>query len=231
MGRHLRQGFRVCGIRVPAKRPGEHEPVWRRVLYAGLFLPFGKIVRAKPKAIFDYGTICMVFVIMCARVNCLITGCCYGLYIPGTHFRWPTRQAEIVYYIILMVWIVRKLPEIYPMQDGKNGTHPMAEKNSRAHLIQGRNSGTYPVQGKSRGISEEGIIYPAYMMSYGIFRFICEFFRYDDSGLLFHLGHLWAALSFCIGISFYIQIKGNQDKEKNNGRNRRKKKNLTRKKS
>ena len=146
-------------------------------LFGGVFfMPvyyffLAKAVRVNPKVMFDNGTICMIFTLMCARVNCIFAGCCIGWNIAGTHFRWPTREAEIVFYILLMIWIIHSLRRI---EDGKQ---------------------------------PQGIIYPLYMMLYGIFRFICEFFRYNNNGRLFHLAHIWAAVSFCIGFSVYTQIK------------------------
>ena len=44
----------------------------------------------------------MVFTLACARVNCLISGCCLGRLIPGTQYRWPTREAELIFYAVLL---------------------------------------------------------------------------------------------------------------------------------
>lgn len=70
-----------------------------------------------------------------------------------------------------------------------------------------------------------GEIYPLYMVSYGAFRFIIEFFRmtlddqeslklygkYSDS--LFHLSHLWAILSILLGLSIYYEIQKKHSKK------------------
>ena len=37
------------------------------------------------------------------RINCLISGCCGGIMIPGTNLHWPTRQAELVFYAVMLV--------------------------------------------------------------------------------------------------------------------------------
>ena len=54
-----------------------------------------------------------------------------------------------------------------------------------------------------------GELFPLYMVCYGVFRFVIEFFREavpaTDSPL--HISHLWAALSACIGLSIYYEIK------------------------
>lgn len=133
------------------------------VFYAGM----AKALNVKFDTAFDYSTICMIFTVMCARINCIFTGCCFGWYISNTQNRWPTRETELLFYILLMVWIVLKL------RDGKT----------------------------------MGAIYPVYMMAYGVFRFINEFFRFHSSGTLFHPAHAWSIISFCIGLSIFIQIK------------------------
>lgn len=147
-------------------------------LFGGVFfmpvfyLLMAKIFRVKAKTVFDTCTICMIFTLMCARINCIFSGCCLGNHLFGVPFRWPTREAESIFYIILMIWIVRKLRE-----GSTNGT-----------------------------------IYPVYMMDYGIFRFICEFFRYSDSRILLHRAHIWAILSLLIGFSIYVQIESKNKK-------------------
>ena len=55
-------------------------------------------------AVFDVFTVPMVFTLACARVNCLFSGCCLGLPIPGTGLRYPTREAELIFYAVLLVW-------------------------------------------------------------------------------------------------------------------------------
>jgi prolipoprotein diacylglyceryltransferase len=42
------------------------------------------------------------------RVCCLIAGCCQGNLIPGTEMRWPTRELELVFYVLLFVYFLRK---------------------------------------------------------------------------------------------------------------------------
>ena len=56
--------------------------------------------------IFDVFTVPTVLTLACARVNCLITGCCGGRPIPGTSYRWPTREAELVFYGLLLIWLI-----------------------------------------------------------------------------------------------------------------------------
>ena len=59
-----------------------------------------------------------------------------------------------------------------------------------------------------------GRAYPVYMMAYGVFRFIVEFFRDQNTTSLFHLSHFWAVVSLCIGISIYVEISKKEKFEK-----------------
>ena len=72
-----------------------------------LFMPFvifgiAKISGIKPLLLFDISTPCFLFMFICGRVNCLIAGCCYGIYL-ASGFRWPVREAEIAFYLVLMI--------------------------------------------------------------------------------------------------------------------------------
>ena len=80
-----------------------------------------KLFKRKPAEVFDVFTICMIFTLLCARCNCLQAGCCQGRLIPGSELRWPTREAELVFYLIflgIMIPRVRKgrtAGEVYPL--------------------------------------------------------------------------------------------------------------------
>lgn len=130
-----------------------------------------KLSKRKISDVFDIFTICTIFTLLCARINCLIGGCCLGKVIPGTDgFRWPTRELEFVFYIVLLVWLGKKV--------GK---------------------GKY-----------SGQIYPLYMISYGIFRFIVEWFRESEHIFgIFHISHLWALISIAVGAAIYYRLKKN----------------------
>lgn len=150
-------------------------------LFGGVFfMPLvywigAKIFKRSAKDVFDIFTPCMIATVLCARVNCILSGCCKGLVIPGTNgFRYPTREAEIVFYLILLFVCCRRL-----------------------------------LHGETRGE-----IYPLYMLSYGAFRFITEFFRYTDSGLFFHRAHLWALVTLFLGVSIYVEITKDKGKER-----------------
>lgn len=101
--------------------------VGKMSLFGGVFLmPMAYFAGAKvlkrPLAdVFDVFSICMIFTLLCARINCIISGCCAGRYIAGTHWRWPTREAEIVFYIVLLAVLIRQIRSgrsrglIYPL--------------------------------------------------------------------------------------------------------------------
>ena len=72
-------------------------------------------------AVCDVFTPCMIFTMMCARVNCIISGCCTGLRIPGTQMRFPTRESELLYYVVMLVLLIPRVDKdknpgsIYPL--------------------------------------------------------------------------------------------------------------------
>ena len=153
-------------------------------LFGGVFfMPLfywgvAKLAKQKAADVFDVFTVCLVFTLMCARLNCMISGCCLGAHIPIeglTHLRFPTRELELLFYVILLSRLWRKV-----------------------------------VTGSARGM-----IYPIYMIAYGIFRFVTETLRFSDrTDSILHVSHLWALLSLGIGISIYGEL---QKKEKKTG--------------
>lgn len=81
---------------------------------AVFFMPIGyflgaKITRRPTAEVFDIFAIPMIFTLLCARCNCLIAGCCIGRFIPGTSVRWPTRELEIVFYIVFLSLMIPKV--------------------------------------------------------------------------------------------------------------------------
>ena len=154
-------------------------------LFGGVFfMPIfyfagAKLLRAKPAEIFDAGTVCMLFTLMCARINCILSGCCQGAWIGNTGHRWPTREAELVYdsvaIIVLGRWILKR--------------------------------------------EKRGEIYPMYMISYGIFRFVTEGFRAAEGNSGMHLAHLWALICFMLGLSVYGTLI--EKRKKQGGKNKR----------
>lgn len=150
-------------------------------LFGGVFfMPlfyfiFAKLTKRNMADVFDVFTVCIVFTLMCARVNCILSGCCLGALINSSGVRWPTREAEVLFYAVLFIVLVIKLKR---------------EKYIR------------------------GTLYPLYMLAYGIFRFICEWFRVAEGSSLLHLGHVWAVISIAIGLSVYLELKNRENKKR-----------------
>lgn len=156
-------------------------------LFGGVFfMPLfywvvAKLSKQKAADVFDVFTICLVFTLMCARLNCIFSGCCLGAHIPIeglTHLRFPTRELELLFYVILLSRLWRKV-----------------------------------LSGSARGM-----IYPIYMISYGIFRFVTETLRVSSrANNILHISHLWALLSLGIGISIYGELQEKKTGGRRNG--------------
>lgn len=151
-------------------------------LFGGVFfMPLfywgvAKLAKQKTADVFDVFTICLVFTLMCARLNCIISGCCLGAHIPIeglTHLCFPTREMELLFYVLLLSRLWRKV-----------------------------------LSGSARGM-----IYPIYMISYGIFRFVTETLRVSNrTDSILHISHLWALLSLGIGMSIYGELRKKEKK-------------------
>ena len=57
----------------------------------------------------DLFAVPMIFTLFCSRFNCLKSGCCLGTIIPGTTTRWPTREAEMVFYVIFLAIMIPRI--------------------------------------------------------------------------------------------------------------------------
>ncbi len=69
-----------------------------------------KIFRRRIGDVFDVFTMCTVTTLLFARIACIFSGCCYGMLLPGSEsVRWPTRELELVFYIILLIVLYRKI--------------------------------------------------------------------------------------------------------------------------
>ena len=146
-------------------------------LFGGVFLmPLAYYIGARAtkrdmRETFDLLAVCTVETLFFARINCLVSGCCYGRMIPGMEpRRWPTREAELIYYLVLLLYVIPRI-----LRKETNGT-----------------------------------VYPIYMASYGVFRFITECFRDNGTNQVFHVAHIWAAISFAVGVSFLTEMRSRQ---------------------
>ena len=140
---------------------------------AVFFLPViyfagAKWTKRKVSDVFDIFAICTICTLLCARFNCIMAGCCLGSVIPGTEtLRWPTRELEILFYIILFLSLRNKVCK------------------------------------KKYG----GLIYPIYMIAYGSFRFVVEFFRESEHDYgWFHISHIWSLVAIAAGAGIYYWL-------------------------
>lgn len=103
------------------RRHRKHESVWRCVFMPIAYWLGAMLIKQPYCKVCDVFTPCMLFTLMCARINCIISGCCAGLVIPGTHFHFPTRELEILYYIVMLILLVPRVKKsknpggIYPL--------------------------------------------------------------------------------------------------------------------
>lgn len=141
------------------------------IFYAGVS-HWGK---RSARDVFDVFSISLVMTLFFARVNCLFSGCCLGAFVPGTSLRWPTRELELVYYVVFLMML---MPRVF--------------------------HGELRVQ-----------IFPLYMVSYGCFRFIVEFFRASNHAFgPFHIAHLWAFIAIVLGASILVETRQQKAKER-----------------
>lgn len=154
----------------------ENQSLFGAVFFMPLAYYLGaKISKRRMSDVFDIFTPCMVFTLLCARTSCILSGCCLGRFIHGASgWRWPTRELEILFYLILLIFYIRKDKQ---------------EKNV-------------------------GLNYPIYMIAYGAFRFLIEGFRTADTVSFVHVSHIWAAITFCLGLSIYIELKQRKTRRK-----------------
>lgn len=151
----------------------DFEAIGNMSLYGGVFfmpivyLLYALIRKVSIGRAFDIFTISIVSTLFFARINCIISGCCRGILIGDTGIRVPTRELELLFYALFVIFTLTK---IY-----KN------ESN--------------------------GYMYPIYMFSYGVFRFIVEFLREADEESIFHMGHIWSIISIVIGLGFILGMK------------------------
>ncbi len=171
----LHTAIGVCSVKVFAFL--ESGNIGNMSLFGGVFfMPlyyflFAKLTKRKVADVFDVFTVCIIFTLMCARINCLISGCCFGLPIKGTTLYWPTRELEIAFYVVLLIWL----------------------------------------GGRILKTKAPGTAYPLYMIAYGVFRFIIEWFRQSSySGI--HPAHIWSLISLALGLSIYFEFTAKKNK-------------------
>ena len=82
---------------------GDASAIGNMSLFGGMaFLPIfyaalARFGRLDVSDVFDVLTVCLVGTLFFARINCTVSGCCLGAFIPGTGIRYPTRELELVF--------------------------------------------------------------------------------------------------------------------------------------
>ena len=121
----LHTAIGVCSVKVFAFL--ESGDIGNMSLFGGVFfMPAAywlgaKLTKRPYCKVCDVFTPCMLFTLMCARINCIVSGCCSGLVIPGTHVHFPTRELEILYYIVMLILLIPRVKKsknpgsIYPL--------------------------------------------------------------------------------------------------------------------
>ena len=103
----------VACVRIFARMEGAGSgamSIFGAVFFMPVFYFLGAKLFKRPVAeVFDIFAVPMIFTLLCSRLNCLKSGCCLGLVIPGTTTRWPTREAEMVFYVIFLAIVIPKV--------------------------------------------------------------------------------------------------------------------------
>ena len=146
------------------------------------YYSWAKIAKKNIPLVMDIAVLNCIFGMITGRINCLVSGCCEGTVLfPGSDIRWPLREIELVYSVVMIIFWGRKIL--------KKQTYGQA--------------------------------YPAFMLSYGILRFLMEWVRDEYTGSLgmFHLAHIWSLISIVVGAGIYYKLR----KDKQNSKINRKK--------
>lgn len=100
----------------PAKSGGMS--LYGMPFFVPILLFLGAIITKRPIAeVFDIFAINTVLVCMGGRANCFFYGCCQGVMIDSLGFRVPTREIEMVFYLVFLILMI---PRVYKGQT--NGT-------------------------------------------------------------------------------------------------------------
>ena len=62
--------------------------------------------------------------------------------------------------------------------------------------------------------NQRGTLFPFLMLTYGVFRFIIEWFREGSGGIPLHLSHLWAVLIAVVGYAWYTERRKRAEGQK-----------------
>ena len=69
-----------------------------------------KLFKRKIADVLDVAAVLTVTTLFFARINCIMSGCCLGSSIPGSQvYRWPTREAELVFHGVLLFFLDKRV--------------------------------------------------------------------------------------------------------------------------
>lgn len=86
-----------------------------------ILMAAGKILRLKTAGVMDVFALYAMPSLFLMRCHCLVAGCCFGLPMYDTGFKWPTRESEMVFYIVMFIvlWLMlrkNKIPgQLFPL--------------------------------------------------------------------------------------------------------------------
>ncbi|MDD7081338.1 MAG: prolipoprotein diacylglyceryl transferase [Candidatus Enterosoma sp.] len=106
--------FGVCSVRFFAVMEAgfQLEKAGNLSLFGGIFflsiyyLILSLIKHVPIRKMFDFFTIPLIVTLLLARTNCYLSGCCYGKLIGNTSFRYPTREFELLFDSLLLVFMI-----------------------------------------------------------------------------------------------------------------------------
>ena len=105
------------------------------VLHAPDLYPGERSCLSARSEVADVFTPVMVVTLACARINCILSGCCMGLPIPGVNgVRFPTREAELIFYLVLLILLC---PKNMARPDGRQGIPGLRDGLRRVPLYCG----------------------------------------------------------------------------------------------
>ena len=60
------------------------------------------------KIVFDLFALYVLPSLFFQRIRCITNGCCIGKLIGINDYRWPTRESEMLFYIVMLLFFIRK---------------------------------------------------------------------------------------------------------------------------
>lgn len=73
-----------------------------------LLLAVAAALKLDARQLFDDYALYALPSLFLLRINCLLAGCCGGTQIAHTGLTWPTRQAEMLFYAIMLLVLLRR---------------------------------------------------------------------------------------------------------------------------